>query len=110
MFEEEPATKKGGSAWELVTRRVIINSDTGEVIQGLKIDHFIKRNKFLHERLPGGTSNTTIVLYNKDPAVANQVGSKERFELYVADSGASDHCIRMVRSYTTSRSQRELWG
>ena len=70
-------TKKGGPSWELVTRRVTINSDTGEVIQDLKIDHYVKRNKVLHERLPGGTSNTNTVLYHKDPAVANKVSETE---------------------------------
>ena len=39
------------------------------------------------------TSDTTTVLYHKDPAVANQIGSKGESELYVADSGASDHFI-----------------
>ena len=73
-------TKKGGTAWELVTRRVTINSDTGEVIQDLNIDHSIKRNKILHKQLPGGTTNTTAVLYYKDPAVANQVGGKGEIE------------------------------
>ena len=77
----------------MVTRRVTINSDTGKVIQDLKIDHSIKRNKALHEQLPGKTSNTTTVLYHKDPAVANQVGSDGEIEFYAADSGASDHFI-----------------
>ena len=34
-------TKKGGTAWELVTRRVTINSDTGDVIQDLNVNHSI---------------------------------------------------------------------
>ena len=47
-----------------------------KVIQDLNIDHSVKGNKILHERLPGGTSNTTTVLYHRDPVIANQVGSK----------------------------------
>ena len=37
--------KKGGLVWEMVVRRVTTNSNTGEVILGLEIDHSIKKDK-----------------------------------------------------------------
>ena len=63
----------------------------------------------MHERLPGGTSNTTTVMHHKDPAVANQVGSKGEFELHAADSGASDHFIsNSTLMYTRQKPERAV--
>ena len=57
-------TKKGGPAWETVSNRVTINTDTGDVIQDLEIDHAADDGRPLHARLPGGVTNTTTVLYH----------------------------------------------
>ena len=64
-----PSDKEGGPAWATVARRVKINADTGNIIQDLTIDHAADDSRPLHARLPGGTTNTTTVLYHNNLAL-----------------------------------------
>ena len=61
----------------MVTRRVTINADTGEVIQDLKISHAMANEKVLHQPLPMGQCNARTILYHVDPTAEENAATIE---------------------------------
>ena len=92
-----PNIKKKQPLGTTVARSVTNNSDTGDVIQDLTIDHAVDNSKALHVWLPGGATNTTTVLYHNDPALIED----EPQHSDASKGSARDNEICMTGLYVT---------